>query len=66
MSSLQSGLGVGCMLAPAEKSCVGWVYVRSCARKHFPVLCCEGSLNPASLTQCDESQRIEVHITGSR
>jgi len=35
--------------------------VRRCAYKHFSlVLCCEGFLNPASLTQRDEAQRIEV------
>ena len=25
---------MGCKLAPAAKSCVGWVYVRRCAYKH--------------------------------
>ena len=37
------------------------VHVPRCAYKHpSPVLCCEGFFNPASLTQRDESQRIEV------
>ena len=49
------------MLAPAAQSCVGLVHVRRCTYKHFSlVLCCEGFLRPASLTQRDESQRIEV------
>ena len=40
---------------------MGWVYVRRFAYKHFYlVLCCEDFLNPASLTQRDEEQRIEV------
>jgi len=35
--------------------------VRKCACKHFSlVLCCEGFFNHVSLTQRDESQRIEV------
>jgi len=35
--------------------------VRRCAYKHFSlILCCEGFINPVSLMQRDEAQRIEV------
>ena len=47
--------------SPSAKSCVGWVYVRRCAYKHFShAPCCEGPLRPVSLTQRGESQRTEV------
>ena len=40
---------------------MGLVHVHRCAYKHFSfVLCCEGFLKPASFTQRDEAQRIDV------
>ena len=60
-ASSQSGLGAGCKLAPAAKSCAGWVHVRRCAYKHSPlVLCCEGFLHLVSLKLRDKAQRNEV------
>ena len=57
----RAGAGSGVHAFPAAKSYVGWVYVRRYAYKHLSlVLCCEGFLGPASLTQRDESQRTEV------
>ena len=51
--------------ALAAKSCLGRMYVDRCAFKNLLlVLCREGFPDPASLTQRDEAQRIEVLLNG--
>ena len=54
-----------CSSSKKLRGLIARAHVRRCAYKHFSlVLCCEGCLYPASLTQRDEAQRIEVQYQG--
>ena len=58
---------MGCKLAPAAKSCVGWVYVRRCAYKHFSLSFCVTRVSSIpSLSRSAARRSASKYNSGSR